>query len=84
MNTGSETLRMSGVQFVDGVTMTFGAGIDLLQGERLLVVANRVAFDLRFGSGLPVAGEFLGSLNNGGETIQIIDSVGENILEFSY
>ena len=84
MNTGSETLRMSGVQFVDGVTMTFGAGIDLLQGERLLVVANRVAFDLRFGSSFPVAGEFLGSLNNGGETIQIIDSVGENILEFSY
>ena len=56
MNTGSETLRMSGVQFVDGVTMTFGAGIDLLQGGRLLVVANRVAFDLRFGSGLPGGG----------------------------
>ena len=84
INTGSETLRMSGVQFVDGVTLTFGAGIDLLQGKRLLVVANRVAFDLRFGSGLPVAGEFSGSLNNGGEKIQIIDSVGENILEFSY
>ena len=31
-----------------------------------------------------MAGEFSGSLNNGGETIQIIDSLGENILEFSY
>ena len=84
VNTGSETLRLGGAQFTDGVTMTFGAGIDLLPGERLLVVANQVAFDLRFGSGLPVIGEFSGSLSNSGEEIQIIDSVGENVLEFSY
>ncbi|MEN8864635.1 MAG: lamin tail domain-containing protein [Akkermansiaceae bacterium] len=84
VNTGSETLDLGGVQFTDGVTMTFGAGIDLLAGERLLVVANQAAFGLRFGAGLPVAGEFAGSLSNSGESIQIIDAVGENVLEFSY
>lgn len=84
VNTGSETLDLGGAQFIDGVTMTFGAGIDLMAGERLLVVANQAAFELRFGAGLPVAGEFAGSLSNSGEAIQIVDAVGENVLEFSY
>lgn len=84
VNTGTETLDLGGAQFIDGVTMTFGAGIELLAGERLLVVANQAAFELRFGAGLSVAGEFSGSLSNSGEAIQIIDTVGENVLEFSY
>jgi hypothetical protein len=84
VNTGAETLDLGGAQFIDGVTMTFGAGIELLTGERLLVVADQAAFELRFGAGLPVAGEFTGSLSNSGEAIQIIDAVGENVLEFSY
>ena len=84
VNTGTESLALGGAQFVDGVTMTFGAGIDLAAGERLLVVANLAAFELRYGTDLPVAGEYSGNLSNGGESIQIIDPAGENVLEFSY
>ena len=84
VNTGAETLDLGGAQFIDGITLTLGAGIELLAGERLLVVADQAAFELRFGTNLSVAGEFSGSLSNSGEAIQIIDAVGENVLEFSY
>jgi len=83
-NTGSVSLDLGGARFSDGVIFTFGAGIDLLPGEQILIVASAAAFELRNGPGLPVAGQFTGSLSNKGETLQVIDAAGENILEFSY
>jgi len=83
-NTGATNLDLSGAMFTEGVSMTFARGTILTPGQRVIVVSNQAAFELRNGVALPVVGEFTGNLSNGGEQIQIIDSVGENVLEFSY
>ncbi len=83
-NTGATNLDLSGAQFVEGVSMTFGAGTTLTPGQRVIVVSNLTAFELRNGTGFPIVGEFSGNLDNGGEQLQIIDAVGENVLEFTY
>ncbi|HUR46534.1 MAG TPA: lamin tail domain-containing protein, partial [Candidatus Saccharimonadales bacterium] len=80
------TLNLTGVRFTNGVDFTFtGSSItSLAPGARVLVVKNAVAFTARYGNGLPVAGQFVGSLDNQGERIQVIDSNNEEILDFSY
>jgi len=84
INNSPVNLDLSGAQFVEGVTMTFAGGTILSPGQRIIVVANQAAFELRNGAGYPIVGEFTGNLSNGGEEIQIIDGVGENVLEFTY
>ncbi len=79
-NVSNQPAILAGVQLTNGVDFDFinGAAATLDAGERLLVVANETAFELRYGSGLPVVGEFDGSLNNGGERIEL--HVGETRL----
>ena len=84
INNGSSNLDLSGATFTEGVTMTFAAGTILTPGQRVIIVANQVAFELRYGNLPPIIGEFTGNLNNTGEQLQIIDAVGENVLEFTY
>jgi hypothetical protein len=51
----------------------------------LLVLArNAGAFESRYGTALPVAGEYEGLLDSAGERIRLIDAVGEEILDFTY
>ena len=57
---------------LDGVGFAFAEGTMIAPGGFLLVVANRVAFVGLYGSSLPVVGEFPGTLDNGGETLQLI------------
>ena len=57
---------------------------NLAPGACVLVVKNRSAFDFRYGTNRPVAGEYSGQLDNGGERIQLVDSYGGIILEFTY
>jgi hypothetical protein len=84
-NIGATTLTLTGASFDQGVTFTFPA-FSLNAGARCLVVANTVAFQLRYGHAFDalIAGAFTGNLDNGGEHIQLIDNVGENILDFTY
>ena len=84
MNTGATALNLAGAYFDKGVTFTFPAGFTLAAGQRCVVVAHAAAFNLRYGATVNVAGAFEGSLDNGGETIQLLDVTGEEILEFSY
>ena len=83
-NTGPTALDISGAQFVAGIAFTFPASTSLSPGESILVVSNQSAFDLRYGGGLNVAGEYTGQLGNGGEEIQLLDDTGENVLEFVF
>lgn len=84
VNLSDEVLDLSGTMFTEGVTLTFTAGSVAASGERVLVVADQAAFELRYGLGLPIVGVFSGSLSNAGEQLQIVDAVGENVLEFRY
>ncbi|MDP7306053.1 MAG: lamin tail domain-containing protein [Roseibacillus sp.] len=83
-NIGPSPLDISGAQFVEGISFTFPAATILNPGDHILVVANLAAFSLRHPGGLNIAGEYTGKLDNDGEQLQILDALGENILEFSY
>ncbi|HTD87473.1 MAG TPA: lamin tail domain-containing protein [Candidatus Binatia bacterium] len=82
----SVTLNLTGVRFTGGINFNFtGSAItSLAPGARVLVVKNIFAFPARYGTGLPVAGQYTGSLDNGGDRIQLVDSTNEEIHDFNY
>lgn len=65
---------------LNGLSFTFGPGTVIQPGGFLVVAKNSVAFGELYGFTLPLAGEFSGSLDNGGETISLIrmDATGTN------
>lgn len=100
-NVGSQPIDLDGVQLVEvpidhksqGVQFTFASQM-LDPGERLMVVANREAFQSRYGTSVRIAdgddgqsgdnGQFAGQLNNVGETIKLVDKFGRTIQRFHY
>jgi len=80
------TLSLLGVRLTNGVTFSFtgSAVTSLLPGARVLVAKNTNAFTTRYGGGLPVAGQYVGNLDNDGERLQLLDSNNEEVLDFSY
>ncbi len=80
------TLDLAGVRFVEGISFDFtGSAVTrLAPGARVLVVANAIAFAARYGPGVPVAGEYAGQLDNGGEHLRLLDASQEEILDFEY
>ena len=82
-NIGATPLSLTGVRFVRGIEFAFGNMI-LAPGAYVLVVKNIAAFELRYGPGFNVAGQYIGSLDNSGERIEIQDAVGEKVQDFEY
>lgn len=82
----SATLDLAGVRFVNGISFDFtgGAVTALGPGATVVVVRNPAAFAARHGPGVPVAGTYLGALENGGDRVQLVDGNGEEILDFTY
>ena len=80
------TISLAGVRFVNGVEFDFttGAVTSLLPGGRVLVVKNQAAFIARYGAAEAIAGPYTGSLDNGGERLQLLDASNEEIHDFSY
>ena len=87
-NTGPESLDLTGLSLSGGINFSFqDADITgLAPGAFVLVVRNRAAFELRYGTALmdQVAGEYTGRLSNGGETITVTDYLEGVLIEFSY
>ena len=82
-NIGAESINLSLVKFADGVDFTF-PDFRLVPSRYCLVVRNATAFHARYGSGLPVVGEYAGSLNNAGERVELLDAVGTAIHDFRF
>lgn len=82
-NIGVTSLNLDGCTFTHGLTYTFGA-LTLSPGARVILAKNLTAFESRYGTGLPVVGPFVGSLDNAGERLRIVDPVGEEVLDFTY
>jgi hypothetical protein len=83
----SEIVSLEGVQFVAGVTFTFDSGTksSLRPGERLVIVSDPNAFQLRHPCAiLNVAGSFAGTLSDEGERISLFDSDGLILQELVY
>ena len=82
-NIGGTPLELNGCHFEKGITFAFTTPTSLPAGGRIILVSNSAAFALRH-PGVTVAGVFTGNLDNSGETIQLVDGVGEVVLDFSF
>ena len=60
------------------------APIRLTAGQHILVVKDINAFQAKYGTGRYIAGQYTGSLDNGGERIRLVDALGTTILDFNY
>jgi len=83
VNIDAESIDLNLVRFTDGVDFTFGSVV-LAPGDYTLVVKDIDAFETRYGPGLPIAGEYIGSLNNAGEAIELRDAAGRIIQSFAF
>ncbi len=85
-NPGTATYDLNGLCFTEGIQFDFTRSIlpRLAAGQYVLLVKNRAAFEQRYGSGLPIAGEYSGQLSNSGESILLVNKNHETILSFSY
>ena len=87
-NIGDETIDLTSVSFVDGITFDFNMAsvTSLGPGEFVLVVRNQAAFESRYGAGLStkITGEYSGKLANNGENVSLIDLWNGTVAEFAY
>ena len=88
-NIGSTPVDLAGARFENGIDFEFSTQADFTEvagGEHVLLVANRVAFEHRYGSGLPVIGEFANdtSLANSGERLRLVAADENSIRDFAY
>jgi hypothetical protein len=83
-NAGNVPIDFLGTSFSDGVTFSFDSPLLVNPGEHVLLVANQDAFEIRYGVGLPVVGQYTGSLSNNSEGIILVDSTGSAIHNFQY
>ena len=82
-NVGVETINLNLVRLAEGVDFVFPS-VELAPGAYILVVKDITAFEAKYGDGLPVVGQYTGSLNNAGERLLLQDAAGSVICGFSY
>ena len=83
-NSGSDSLDLHGIRLAAGIEFNFVGGKPLASGQHRLVVANPRAFEMRYGSGWPVLGQFIGNLSNDGERIALQNGLGDTIISVDY
>ena len=79
----TDPINLLNMSLSDGVTFTFG-DVSLASGERAVVVENLDAFEARYGTGRNVVGQWSGGLSNNGETIELLDGLGNLLVSFAY
>jgi hypothetical protein len=82
-NIANQNINLNLVEFTKGVHYTFPS-FDLSSGGYCLVVKDLAAFQAKYGSKLPVVGQYVGSLDNAGERVEVVDAVGQIIQSFEY
>ncbi|HNS19580.1 MAG TPA: lamin tail domain-containing protein [Sedimentisphaerales bacterium] len=82
-NVGGRTINLNLARFTQGIHFTF-SDMELPPGAFCLVVKDREAFEARYGSGLPIAGQYTGTLAGAGERIELCDALAAVIHSFKY
>ena len=91
LNIGTSTISLSDVLFeqtnggTEGLSFDFSTSTvtTLAPNERVVIVEDLAAFEARYGTGLPVAGQWIGGLSNNSETVTV--TVNGTILhQFAY
>ncbi|HEX5176791.1 MAG TPA: CotH kinase family protein, partial [Chthoniobacteraceae bacterium] len=86
-NISNGAIDLDGVYFGAGISFDFrnsALGRVLAPGASVLVVANKAAFEQRYGAGKPIAGEFSGTLDNGGELLTLFTATDATLRTLSY
>jgi hypothetical protein len=87
-NVSAGNVDLSNCRFTDGITYDFGdqdpVALTLAPGGRVILVGNQAAFTLRYGSVSNILGEFIGSLNNSGETVTLLAANDDIIASITY
>jgi hypothetical protein len=87
-NLKSTPASLVGVELTDGIEFDFyGSGSSMstiAPNGYAVVVKNKAAFQQRYGSTLPVAGEFSGNLANTGEDVDLRDGTGATMVSAFY
>ncbi|MCH8330457.1 MAG: lamin tail domain-containing protein, partial [Bacteroidetes bacterium] len=81
-NTGSTSIDLSGVSFIQGIFYTFTNGTLLAAGEFIVLASNTVAFNNKYSTVTP-HGQYLGGLRNAGERIRVSNST-DTIISIRY
>lgn len=90
LNTSIDAVDMTSVRITNGVRFSFNdadpSTLRLLPGDRVVVCANKPAFQKRYGTSpdLKIAGAFLDNLKNSGEQITVIGATGQVLIDFAY
>jgi CotH kinase protein/Lamin Tail Domain/Chitobiase/beta-hexosaminidase C-terminal domain len=82
-NIGSSPVNLQGMQLADGVTFTFPS-YNLAAGAFTVVVEDAIAFQSKYGTSIPIAGQYSGKLSNSGELLTFTDAFGQTITSFTY
>jgi hypothetical protein len=82
-NTGADTLDLSGLRFASGITFAFALGTTIGPGQFFVLARNPVRFAEQY-PGVPVRGAYLGRLDNGGETLRLVNVLGSTIRSVAY
>ncbi len=82
-NIGNQSINLNLVRFTDGIDYAFPS-FDLPAGGYCLVVKDLTAFQAKYGTKLPVVGQYTGNLDNGGEHLELVDAAGQVIQSFTY
>jgi hypothetical protein len=85
-NIGPGAVNLRGLRFVQGIDFQFPTNRDTLLAPRqgLLLVKDLFRFQQRYGIDVPVAGIYQGGLSESGETITLIDSQLNPLINFKY
>jgi hypothetical protein len=75
-NVGDAAIDLAGLRFSEGIDFELAGGV-LAAGARALLVRDQAAFESRYGTALPVVGEYSGKLANEGERVRIETDDGE-------
>jgi len=82
-NIGQAPINLRWVQFTQGIKYSF-PDLELQPHDFILVVRNVNAFMALYGPDLPVAGQYVGSLNNQGEILEMRDATDELLSTIHY
>ena len=82
-NASNTPIKLKNCSITDGIEFTF-PDINLAPGEYIVVAADEQVFINKYGSSLPLIGEYTGRLDNSGENISVTHAIGIDIENVEY
>ena len=84
-NVSAQAVDMTSLRFTKGVDFDFPDGYTIPAGGYVIIARNQAAFELRYGDGHPVLGDYApNNLSNRGEELKLSLGAGTEVISFIY